>query len=214
MANHSKNIYIVFLSTRSKMGSFIRLISQNKYNHVSISLDDDLHKMYSFARYYKNSPFFGGFVGESILRYCEPGREAELKIIKIRMSTSRYDSLVEYIKSMENDSASYVYNTLSAVFTPMHRKVSIKNAYTCIEFIIHLLCRCQVIDKDMEYKYHSIRDLENMLSRYTVFQGPVTEIARPVGWEADMFCQNKGLVHVMLYTLRNFGRLAYRKMIL
>ena len=94
MQSENKDIYIMFSSTPSKMGSFIRFMTGNKYNHVSLSFREDLGHLYSFARYYKNTPFVGGFVEESVLRYFLLGSETvRVKICKIPISDEKYSSL-------------------------------------------------------------------------------------------------------------------------
>jgi hypothetical protein len=62
-------VYIVFSSTPYRIGKFIRRLTREAYNHVSIALDPDLTKMYGFARRYYRTPFYGGFVRESLSRY-------------------------------------------------------------------------------------------------------------------------------------------------
>ena len=62
-------VYIVFSATPTGMGRLIRKATRNRYNHVSLSLSRDIHKMYTFARLHRTIPLYGGFVVESILRY-------------------------------------------------------------------------------------------------------------------------------------------------
>ena len=66
-------LYIVVSSTPSRMGHFIRRITGQDYNHISVSLDPQLLTMYSFARRYYRTPLFGGFVQETPARYCING---------------------------------------------------------------------------------------------------------------------------------------------
>ena len=64
-----QHIYVVFSSTPYKMGKFIRAMTRESYNHVSIALDESLSQMYSFSRRYYRTPLYGGFVHESRSRY-------------------------------------------------------------------------------------------------------------------------------------------------
>ena len=45
-----KHIYIIQTSTPSKFGKMIRIITNAKYNHISVSLNKDLDPIYAFAR--------------------------------------------------------------------------------------------------------------------------------------------------------------------
>ena len=69
--DNSKSIYVIFLQTPFKIGKLIRFVTNYKYNHTSISFSENADVLYSFARYNKNSPFVGGFVEESPLRYIK-----------------------------------------------------------------------------------------------------------------------------------------------
>ena len=79
----SNYIYVVFSSTPYKIGKTIRMLTGEKYNHVSISLDAELTQMYSFARRYYKTPFYGGFVKESLSRYQLNQNKATIKICKM-----------------------------------------------------------------------------------------------------------------------------------
>ena len=47
------SVYVILSATELKMGKIIRFLTRYKYNHVSITLDDELRYMYSFSRYHK-----------------------------------------------------------------------------------------------------------------------------------------------------------------
>lgn len=59
-----KSIYLVMSQTGSMLSRTIKLISGKSYNHISISLSDDLNYMYFFGRKYPYNPFIGRLVVE------------------------------------------------------------------------------------------------------------------------------------------------------
>ena len=61
-----KYLYVVFSTTPFKIGKFIRFITGYNYNHVSVSLNKDLKKMYSVGRLNPYNTIIGGFVHESL----------------------------------------------------------------------------------------------------------------------------------------------------
>ena len=71
-----KDVYIVLTDTGSVFTRMIKFFTRKPYNHVSISLDEDLETLYSFGRLKPRNPFFGGFVEEKI----DEGTFALLKI--------------------------------------------------------------------------------------------------------------------------------------
>ena len=81
-------IYLVFSSTQNKMGQMIRSITKFEYNHVSISVDE-MKTLYSFARYYRDTPLSGGFVRESHARYLCEKHPAKVAICAIEVTNEQ-----------------------------------------------------------------------------------------------------------------------------
>lgn len=204
-------IYIMFSSTSSKMGWFIRFMTRCRYNHVSLSLEKDMHKMYSFARYYKNIPLAGGFVEESSLRYLNQYNDPALvKICKIPVSQDKYDKVIKCINDIQDSSEQYIYNTFSAALVPVHKKLQIDKAYTCLEFVSLVLDKCQIENGISSNKFYSIEDLEQLFSKYMVFNGSMSEFAQFADWGNDCYYIEKNWFIVCISTIRHFRTLFHR----
>ena len=167
-----RHIDVVFSSTPCKMGSFIRFMTQNCYNHVAISLDDSWNELYSFARHYRDTPFFGGFVHESETRYRDRSRVAQIKVCRIPLTEEQYVAAKARLEDIRHNAEDYSYNIISAVVSPLHLTVRLPNSYTCVEFVSELL---RLIGIPAFAKKRggicSIRELETRLERYEVYRG-------------------------------------------
>ena len=64
MDEETEYLYVVFSATPYRMGKLIRFVTREPYNHVAISTEASLTRMYSFARRFYRTPFYGGFVTE------------------------------------------------------------------------------------------------------------------------------------------------------
>lgn len=104
-----KKVYIVFSSTPFRMGKLVRQLTGDKYNHISISLDRELTRMYSFARRYYKMPFYGGFVRESVSRYNLDGKTTQVCICAIPVTTSQFEILETQLHTMETNKEHYLY---------------------------------------------------------------------------------------------------------
>ena len=167
------NIYIIFSATPYRIGKFIRRFTGETYNHVSIALDEDLKQMYGFARRFYRTPFYGGFVRESLSRYHVGGNTADIRICQIPVTTQQHQMLSDYLSQMFDNREQYPYNHLSAALTPFRRPVAVQNAYTCVEFCVRIL---HDIGMDLAPgKYYTIGQLEQLLHPYTVYTGPAPE---------------------------------------
>ena len=65
-----KKIYFILTYSGTVLGRIIRFKTKRFYTHVSISLDENLEKMYSFGRINPYNCFVGGFVHERHIFDC------------------------------------------------------------------------------------------------------------------------------------------------
>ena len=194
-------IYVVFSSTPYKIGKAIRCLTGEQYNHVSIALDPELTQMYSFARRYYKTPFYGGFVKESLSRYQFRDNKAIIRICKIPVTNQQYDRIKVRMRQMLRNSKQYLYNHMSVFGTLVKRPIKAKGAYTCAEF-------CVLVLNELGFsltptKYYSIGELESILHKYVVYTGPIpSENTFDTEFYAD-----KPTSHPTFKTIRDFLKL-------
>jgi len=201
-----QNIYVVFSSTPYKMGKAIRALTRETYNHVSISLDESLSKMYSFSRRYNRTPFYGGFVRESVSRYHRKGHTAQIRVCRLQITQEQYRTLENHINALFAQKERYLYNHLSASTALLHKPVKVRDAYTCVEFCVEILRSCGIdVDPD---SYYSVGDLEKMLHSFTIYTGPAPEADI---YDAAFFAK-RPVSRPLQKTVKDILRLFYRRM--
>lgn len=198
--NTGKYVYIVLSSTPCKLGKFIRVMTHYTYNHVSVSLTPTLDDMYSFARHYKQTPLCGGFVNESHLRYKNNSRYAKIKIFALPINDLQYTDIENFLSSVSANSPEYVYNTISAMCSVLHKKIIINHAFTCIEFAIEILSQFQKEVDIKSDKFYSIKQLDNLLNPYLIYEGSIAPIALYSTWKNDTFPEKKRLKEQLYLT--------------
>ena len=162
-----KDIYVVISATKSKMGKCIRLLTNNSYNHVSISFDEDLSDMVSFARYYREMPFYGGYVHESIERY----NDAEIILYKITLDDESYHNVRSEVRKFEENTKDYVYHTINAFLCPFNKEIYIEHAYTCLSFVLTLLNKTQL----KLPRIYSIKEFMKLIEPFKIYEGSLEE---------------------------------------
>lgn len=188
-----KNIYVVVSRTNTKVGRTIRKITGYDYNHVSISLDDKLNEMYSFARYRNNSFLVGGFVRESILRYRDDENPVKIKMYKIELSESDYNEVLNTIETFKRSSSDYIYDTLGLVGIKRDRNKAKYKMYTCLSFANEVLERANAINDGKQIK--SIRELQNRLKKYPSSTKELTsDHMEDARWHEDEYPVNDGKI--------------------
>lgn len=197
-----KYVYVVFSATPYRIGKCIRRFTGESYNHVSISLDRTLTQMYSFARRFYRTPFYGGFVKESRDRYHLKGVPSRIKICRLPVSEQEYDRLAERMNAMYERREQLLYNHLSVFTIPFRRLVLIKDAQVCTEFVAGQL---QELGLPVDCKkYYSVGELEKMLSKDVIYTGD----ALPAEETDNVFFSRHPVPYFT--TLRFFGKLLCR----
>lgn len=202
----TRNLYIIFSSTPLKMGKFIRVMTRSKYNHVSICTDERLEYFYSFSRYYKNAPLYGGFTEESILRY----NHCTLKIFRLPVTEAQMKQIEQHIDTLLHSDKVYVYNTLSAIAALFHLKIHIPYAYTCAEFTSDILIRYCGLQGNIQ-KFYSINRLERLLEETPDYKQIQTfSIPKNSSWGNDKFPEKKSALFSIKNTFKNMAILCCR----
>ena len=172
--NRQKYLYVVFSSTPNRMGKFIRFFTRNFYNHVSLALDEDLSSLYSFARRFHDMPFFGGFVLEFAERFRKGG-SSQVKICALPVDEEQAAQararMDDYIKNGDRN----LYNLFSASLTLFRKRLLIKDAYTCAEFVADFIALTAPQYGLEEKRFYSIQELEKRFAPYQIFEGDFFE---------------------------------------
>ncbi len=167
-------LYVVFSATPLKLGSVIRRATGEKYNHSSISFDKNLKTLYSYARYHKKAPFYGGLVKEKAARYKNGCRVADIFVCAIPLTEEQMLLIKTKIEQMLSHSNLCRYNMLSASLALFSRRIFVPNCFTCIEFVTHIISEvCPEVSAD---KFYSIEDLRQILKKHVVYSGPFPDI--------------------------------------
>ena len=63
-----KSIYLLLTKSDTYVSKTIGLATSDKYTHISISFEESLQPMYSFARKYKRTPLPAGIRNEALYK--------------------------------------------------------------------------------------------------------------------------------------------------
>ena len=198
-------LYVLFSATPYRMGRMIRLVTGEPFNHVAIAMEEDLTKLYAFARRYYHTPFYGGFVTERPYRYHHNGATAQIRLYRLPVTEEQWNRLHKRLSDMSTKAEHYLYNHLSAAAAPFHRKIRVKDAYTCAEFTVSIL---QELGLDFNSRrFYSIGDIAERLVPYHFYDG---EFPVPPE-EGSAFFASKPVRHPVFTSARDIFALFWRK---
>lgn len=203
--DEQKYLYVLFSATPYRIGRWIRFITGEPYNHVSIATGEDLTSIYSFARRYYHTPFYGGFVAEDPCRYRHNGRTSTIRLYRLPLTSKQWQRLQDMLEDMKQNADRYLYNHLSAIAAPLHLKVRVKKAFTCAEFTVNVL---STLGFDFyPNRFYTIGDIADRLGAYHIYTGDF-----PAGTGKDTsFFHPHPVRHPLVASTRDLLRLFWRR---
>lgn len=140
-----RNIYFVLTYTGTVLSKVIKAYTRKSYSHISIALDEDLGRMYSFGRLNPYNPFNAGFVREGI-HYGTFNRfkNTEALIFSFKVSEKQYIKIEEQIKKFYVERTKYKFNLLGLFMTVFHKRIRRKYYFYCAEFVKYVLEQSEV----------------------------------------------------------------------
>lgn len=144
------DIYIVFSQTGTWLAKVLKIITKEKYVHVSLSLDDTFNNMYSFGRINPNNPLSGGFVQESFNEGIYKKKyNSECKIYKLTINEVQYKKLIEEIERFVDSNVQYKYNLIGLFAASLNIKLKRKRHYFCSQFVSEILKEAEILKEDI-----------------------------------------------------------------
>ena len=154
------------------LSSLIRNYTNDPYNHISISFDPELRKMYSFGRKYENSPWLGGFVKEDvnskILYY------ATTTIYELEITNQQYVRLKLDLNYFKQEKENLQYNFFGLLALALDIPLKRSNAYFCSEFIATLFVRAGIAP-NLDPQFTSPMDLINIPGLKEIYTGALND---------------------------------------
>lgn len=165
-----KEIYIVLTHTGTVLSNIVKAYTKNPFSHVSIALDKDLQKMYSFGRLKPSNPFFAGFVHE----YIHKGTfkrfyNTTTKIYSLEVTEEQYEKMEKIINRMEKQKEKYKFNILGLFAVAFNIKIRRENTLYCAEFVKFLFDESK-INNDLPEIIKPV-DFENLKGIKQVYKG-------------------------------------------
>ena len=135
-----KRVYIILTYTGTIPAKLIKFWTRKKWSHVSISLDEQLTKMYSFARLGNYNMFNAGFLHE----YKNKGvfkrfKNTDALIGYIEITNRQYKRIEQDILNIEKEKEKYHFNIKGFLGVTIKKRIIRKNYFYCAEFVRYIL---------------------------------------------------------------------------
>ena len=135
----TKPIYILLTNTGSLFSTAIGFYTKQRFNHVSICLNDDFKAIYSFGRKHPKNPIVGGFVNEIETQIYDHFVGTSCIVLKKEVSLEKYARVHESIKRFETDKLIYGYNLIGFAGFIVNIPIKRQKAFFCSQFVGEVL---------------------------------------------------------------------------
>lgn len=133
------NIYIIVAQTGTSVARMIKFFTKKPYNHVSISGDIALSKMYSFCRTYRHIPLPATF-NEEIIGQGTLGlyNNIPCEIYEIPVTHKQKIQFEKIIQKFYTFRNNYSYNILGLIAIYFNISWDRKDHFLCSQFVAHI----------------------------------------------------------------------------
>ena len=135
-----KEIYLVLTHTGTILSRIVKFYTKKQYTHISIGLDSELNKLYSFGRLNPYNAFIGGFVHEELNK----GTFARFKntmgaVYSLRITDEQYKSIIDTIEYVKENKDKYKFNVIGLFLVSLNKKYQKRDTFYCAEFVKYIL---------------------------------------------------------------------------
>ena len=135
-----KSIYILLTKSNTVVSRLVKLTTFDKYTHVSISFDEQLSPLYSFARHNIRLPLPAGLRPEYLDQgFFKQYPQIPCALYELKVEDEAYESAKQTVEEMMAESNKYKYNILGLFLCRLSIPSKRKNHYFCSEFVSEIL---------------------------------------------------------------------------
>ena len=139
-AERNKSIYILLTKSDTCISKIINLTTADRYTHVSISFDESLQPLYSFARKYVHFPLPAGLRQEPLdAGFFKRYSYIPCALYELKVTEDVYNRARRQVDRMMKKQKKYRFSVLGLILCrlsiPFHRK----HFYFCSEFVGSIL---------------------------------------------------------------------------
>ena len=169
-----KSIYILLTRSNTLVSRMVKLATSDMYTHVSISFEENLTPLYSFARHYVYTPLPAGLRPEYLNRgFFKRYPYIPCALYELIVEDKVYEVAKNAVDAMLLDAKKYKFNLFGLLMCrlgiPYHRK----RHYFCSEFVSKILSESNALVLPKEPSLMRPNDYTKLPELSCLFEGRV-----------------------------------------
>lgn len=193
-------LYVILSRTTTGAGKLIRTFTRSYYNHVSLTLNEDLSDIVSFARISIDTPMHAGYIREPAERFLYDGGPIPIRVFQVEIPEEKAQRLAAFFSRAGDQDIGLLYNYFAALMTMFRIRCRIPGAYTCLSFATTVLGR----------SYRSLQELEQDLAPCEIYRGILEDKQADTGDRSDRYFTPRGFLRGTKDSIVHMGRLVAR----
>ncbi|WP_418665864.1 hypothetical protein [Allofournierella sp.] len=173
------SVYLLLTRTDTLFSRALHGATRSRYTHVSLALDRDMERMYSFARRSAAAPLPAGFVRENLYSgiYGRCGG-ADSLLLELQVSENAYRRIERRLAAMERRKAQYDYDVLGLALAGMGIVHERPGKYFCSHFVAEILEEAGALKLPCHPSLVRPQDFTRLRPLRVVYQGPLAFLGR------------------------------------
>lgn len=173
-----RKIYILLTCSETVVSKCIGAFTSEPYTHASISFDEGLSPLYSFARLGR-TPLPAGFKLEfTDSGYYKEHSHIPCAVFSIETDEESYKRAKRLVKEMQKEPALYRYNVLGLALCKLNIARQRKHHYFCSEFVSFVLSESNCTNLPKTPSLMHPCDIMRLPQVKPEFEGTMSELAQ------------------------------------
>jgi len=168
-----KKVYIIYSYTGTYFSRFLRMMTDEKYVHVSICLDSNLKEVYSFGRQNPRWMFPCGFVNEDFQLISNLFQNAECQVYELQLSLKKWQALKHELQKYIDKRNAYHYNIKGLIHIKFNHIYRRQYHYVCSQFVGKLIQDSQIYDFQKDYSLINPHDVISIPNLNLIYEGKI-----------------------------------------
>jgi hypothetical protein len=175
----SQKVYVLLTRSNTLVSRIIYQVTKDEFTHCSLSIDQDMQKMYSFCRRYPDLPLPAGFTSESIYQgFYKKHHTIPCKLYSFEVSDDDYVRLKVSLEQLMEKSSELKYDLLGTFYCRLNRAHERYNHRYCSWFVSELLGKLGVLNFNKHYSLVRPVDFTDRADLTFEYSGTVGDLAK------------------------------------
>lgn len=172
-----KYVYLILTQTDTYISRIIRHYTGDRYNHISVALEEDLSEMYSFGRRNPYIFFYGGFIVENPTKGTfKRFPKTICKVLRLSVTEDAYKMITEIIRRFLSERKSFKYNIRGIL--KARKRINYQKSYRkfyCTQFVKYLLLCARVVPESFFGEVVAPEDFAKIENAQVIYEGFLRE---------------------------------------